>query len=87
MDLSLVSSTSNSNSSKTCDALQEVTLSHGGFAGDVDRLTSAEYTTHATSLVCTRAGSVFVIQKHDLQIFLMENPGLLLSLSGRVFVS
>ncbi|EEY69474.1 cGMP-dependent 3',5'-cGMP phosphodiesterase, putative [Phytophthora infestans T30-4] len=87
MDLSLVSSTSNSNSSKTCDALQEVTLSHGGFAGDVDRLTSAEDTTHATSLVCTRAGSVFVIQKHDLQIFLMENPGLLLSLSGRVFVS
>ncbi|KAG2867676.1 hypothetical protein JG687_00003273 [Phytophthora cactorum] len=85
MDLSLVSSTSSS--SNSCDALQEVTLSHGGFAGDVDRLTSTEDTTHATSLICTHAGSVFVIQKHDLQIFLMENPGLLLSLSGKVFAS
>ncbi|ETL98233.1 hypothetical protein L917_04657 [Phytophthora nicotianae] len=85
MDLSLVSTTSSNN--KSCDVLQEVTLNHGGFAGDVDRLTSTEDTTHATSLICTHAGSVFVIQKHDLQIFLMENPGLLLSLSGKVFAS
>ncbi|KAE8913820.1 hypothetical protein PF005_g11948 [Phytophthora fragariae] len=86
MDLSLMSSSSGSNKADK-EALQEVMLSHGGFAGDVDRLTCAEDTTHATSLVCTHAGSVFVIQKHDLQVFLLENPGLLLSLSGRVFAS
>ncbi|OWY96130.1 CGMP-dependent 3',5'-cGMP phosphodiesterase [Phytophthora megakarya] len=84
MDFTLMNGSTNS--SKGSDA-QEVTLSHGGFAGDVDRLTSTEDTTHATSLVCTRAGSVFVIQQHDLQIFLLENPGLLMSLSGRVFAS
>ncbi|POM63025.1 CGMP-dependent 3',5'-cGMP phosphodiesterase [Phytophthora palmivora] len=85
MDFNLMNG--NAGSSKSSDALQEVTLSHGGFAGDVDRLTCPEDTAHATSLVCTRAGSVFVIQKHDLQIFLLENPGLLMSLSGKVFVS
>ncbi|KAL3662879.1 hypothetical protein V7S43_012280 [Phytophthora oleae] len=85
MDLSMMNS--NTNSNKDSEALQEVTLRHGGFAGDVDRLTSSEDTTHATSLVCTHAGSVFMIQKHDLQIFLLENPGLLMSLSGKVFAS
>ncbi|KAG6583096.1 CGMP-dependent 3',5'-cGMP phosphodiesterase [Phytophthora cinnamomi] len=84
MDLSVVSG---GPSGSKAEALQEVMLSHGGFAGDVDRLTCAEDTPHTTSLVCTRAGSVFVIQKHDLQVFLLENPGLLLSLSGKVFAS
>ncbi|EGZ11691.1 hypothetical protein PHYSODRAFT_515964 [Phytophthora sojae] len=85
MDLSLMSSAAAGGNK--AEALQEVMLSHGGFAGDVDRLTCTEDTTHATSLVCTHAGSVFVIQKHDLQVFLLENPGLLLSLSGKVFAS
>ncbi|KAH7461881.1 hypothetical protein PRIC1_006040 [Phytophthora ramorum] len=85
MDFSLMAGTSGAG--KNSEALQEVVLSHGGFAGDVDCLTSTEDTSHATSLVCTHAGSVFVIHKHDLQIFLLENPGLLMSLSGKVFAS
>jgi hypothetical protein len=86
MDLSLMGASSAGGKSGD-DAQQEVTLSHGGFAGDVDRLTSTEDATHTTSLVCTQPGSVFMIQKHDLQIFLLENPGLLLSHSGQVFAS
>ncbi|KAF4321008.1 hypothetical protein BBO99_00005237 [Phytophthora kernoviae] len=83
MDLSLMNGSSAV--SKNSVSQQEMVLSHGGFIGDVDRLTSDEDTTHTTSLVCTAAGSVFMIQKHDLQIFLLENPGLLMSLSGKVF--
>ncbi|RLN59362.1 hypothetical protein BBJ28_00005340 [Nothophytophthora sp. Chile5] len=88
MDLSLVSGGGGSGggSTKSDDSRLEKVLGRGSFVGDVDRLTSNEDATHTTSLVCTAAGSVFAIHKHDLQNFLLENPGLLMSLSGKLFV-
>ncbi|GLD99028.1 hypothetical protein PINS_up007746 [Pythium insidiosum] len=64
----------------------ETVLTQGSFVGDVDRLIATDDTTHTTTLVCTNSGSVFYINKHDLQVFLLENPGILMSLSGRVYV-
>ncbi|KAJ0397474.1 hypothetical protein P43SY_006158 [Pythium insidiosum] len=64
----------------------ETVLTQGSFVGDVDRLIATDDTTHTTTLVCTAPGSVFYINKHDLQVFLLENPGILMSLSGRVYV-
>ncbi|DAZ95077.1 TPA: hypothetical protein N0F65_002971 [Lagenidium giganteum] len=61
----------------------EKVLSHGSFAGDVDKLISTEEMTHTTSLVCNSAGLIFYILKNDLQMFLLENPGILMSLGGR----
>lgn len=71
---------------KSPDDNQGTLLTQGSFIGDVDKLISAEDSTHATSLVCLQAGSVFYILKHDLQGFLMENPGILMSLSGKMYV-
>jgi hypothetical protein len=65
---------------------QGTILTQGSFVGDVDKLISAEDSSHATSLVCHQAGSVFFILKHDLQGFLLENPGILMSLSGKMYV-
>lgn len=61
-------------------------LTQGCFVGDVDKLSAPEDSVHATSLVCTSRGSVFAVQKHDLQVFLQENPGILMSLSGKLYV-
>lgn len=68
------------------DNKQGTLLTQGSFIGDVDKLISADDSTHATSLVCLQAGSVFSIAKNDLKVFLMENPGILMSLSGKMFV-
>ncbi|TMW67334.1 hypothetical protein Poli38472_012450 [Pythium oligandrum] len=68
------------------DAENETPLSHGCFVGDVDKLILSEDTTHNTTLMCNSAGSIFVINKHDLQAFLLENPGILMSLSGKLYV-
>lgn len=65
---------------------QGTLLTQGSFIGDVDKLISQDDSTHATSLVCLQAGSVFSIAKNDLKVFLMENPGILMSLSGKMFV-
>lgn len=62
-------------------------LGQGSFVGDVDKLISTdENVSHSTTLICQTAGSVFTINKHDLQAFLLENPGILMSLSGKVYV-
>lgn len=67
------------------DSENETSLGHGSFVGDVDKLISTEDTTHSTTLVCNSPGTVFYINRHDLQGFLLENPGILMSLSGKLF--
>jgi CRP-like cAMP-binding protein len=68
------------------EEFEEKMLRPGNFVGDVDRLISTEDRFHTTTLVATTPGSVFYIQKNELQNFLFENPGILMSFTGKIFV-
>jgi hypothetical protein len=68
------------------DTDTETTLTRGAFVGDVDKLISQDDAAHTTTLVCNSHGTVFHVSKQDLQGFLLENPGILMGLSGRLFV-
>lgn len=64
----------------------EKLLTQGSFVGDVDKLTASDLSFHATRLVSHSAGSIFCISKNDLRNFLLENPGILLGLSGKMYI-
>ena len=67
------------------DGAAPVTLSRGAFLCDIEALLGRRaYTARA---VVTRAGGAFAIDAHELRSFLDANPGLLLALSGSMFVA
>lgn len=59
-------------------------FTRGAFVGDVDAILSGA-PTH-TSARAARAGSVYALQRDDLQLFFEENPGVLVSFLGARFV-
>lgn len=58
-------------------------FTNGAFLGEIDSLMSSERCVAATSLLAKTSGAILRIEKVDLHHFLLENPGVLLALSGR----
>nr|CCA16680.1 cGMPdependent 3' putative [Albugo laibachii Nc14] len=79
-------SASNGNAYGSADSSEKV-LTHGNFVGDVDKIMSTVITFQTSELTAESKGTVFAIRKDDLRIFLTENPGILMRLSGTIVVT